>query len=639
MSDLDPNEATTTTDLDPTAAVPVSTTPVTPTAPMMPADEPPTYPTPQPYEPAVAWAPAVPVAPPSTPRRGGRLRWAAAIAVAAVVLGASAAVAALITNSASQATVLGYVPPATIVYGEVRLDLPGDQRRAAGEFLSKFPGFKDQAALDTKLDEVLDELIKNVSDGEQTYTADIEPWFGGEVAFSLGPLPPAGSLGGDAASMDAFRALALLSIKDATAAEAWFDAGIAEAGATTTKETYNGATLTVIAEPNAPKAAYAVLGGEVAVLGDLASVKAAVDTNGNSGFASEPGPQAALASADGDHLGFLYVALRPLLDWSTDLGAAASPDLGDVVGAALTDSMLGFVPDWAAFWLKVESDALVMEATAPKPETAFGPTQNRSSDVIDHIPSSAIVVSVTHDLGTTLSQVLAQSASEPGIKDVLDQLDDALGLIGGKDAALGWLGDTAVVVNDSAGTLEGGLLVVPTDDAAAERLFTALRTFIGLGGGAQGITVREEPYAGTTITIIDLGDPGKLTGMGDGAASLPLPTGPIEIAYAVTDEIVVIGSGPSFVKHVLDTTKETLLASDDQYKELADRAGAGTGTTFVDITAIREMLEKQIASFNPSPLSRYETDVKPFLLPFDALYASSSNEGDLTSSTVIITVK
>jgi hypothetical protein len=637
MSDQDPNEETTTTDLDPTAAVP-SVTPVVPAAPMA-ANESPTYPTPQPYEPAVAWAPAVPVTPSaSKPRRGGRLRWAAAIAVVAVVLGASAAVAALITNSASQATVLGYVPPGTIVYSEIRLDLPGDQRRAAGEFLSKFPGFKDQAALDTKLDEVLDELIKKASDGDQTYTADIKPWFDGEVAFSLGPLPPADSLMTNPSSLDAFRALALLSIKDATAAQAWFDAEVADAGATTTKETYNGATLTVIAEPNAPKAAYAVLGGRVVVLGDLTSVKAAVDTNGNSGFAAEPGPKAALASADGDHLGFAYLALRPLMDWSSDLTKAAAEGLDGTAGAVVSDSLLGVVPDWAAYWLRVESNALVMEATAPKPDKPFGPTENRTSDVVDHIPASAVVVSVTHDLGATIETVLGLYASEPGIKDMLDQLDEALGLVGGKDAALGWLGDTAVVVNDVAGTPEGGLIVVPTDKAAAERLITAMRTFIALGGGAQGITVREEAYGGTTITIVDLGDAGNLLGMGLTAGRIPL-TGHLEIAFAVTDDIVVVGSGPSFVKHVLDTTKATSLASDDQYKQLADRVGAGTGTSFVDITAIRGMLEKAMATGDAAAKAKYETDVKPFLLPFDALYASSSNQGNLTSSTVIITVK
>ena len=55
----------------------------------------------------------------------GRLRWAAAIAVVALVVGLAAAAARLLTGSSSNSTVLGYVPASTIAYGGVRLDLPG----------------------------------------------------------------------------------------------------------------------------------------------------------------------------------------------------------------------------------------------------------------------------------------------------------------------------------------------------------------------------------------------------------------------------------------------------------------------------------------------------------------------------------
>jgi hypothetical protein len=436
--------------------------------------------------------------------------------------------------------------------------------------------------------------------------------------------------------MDGFRGLALLSVKDGAAAGAWFDAAITDSDTTTTTETYNGATLTV-SQGDAPKVAFAIIGGEVAVMGDLASVKAAVDTNGNSSFAGEPGPSAALAAADSDHVAFVYVALKPLVDWSTGLSEGVAPEIGGA-SVAISDAMLGLVPDWGAYWLRVESDALVMEATAPKPATTFGPTENRTSAVIEHVPSSAVVASVTHDLGETVDEVLTLYANEAGVKEMLDQLDEALGLVGGRDAALGWVGDTAVVVNDAAGTPEGGLVVLPTDQAAAERLFTALRTFIGIGGGSQGITVRDEPYAGTTIVIVDLGDAGQLTGMGGVNVGIPGPTGRVEIAWAVTDDIVVIGSGPAFVKKVLDTTESTSLASDDQYEQLAGRAGAGTGSAFVDIAGIRGMVEKAMADADPSALTEYETEVKPFLLPFDAMFASSSTGSDLNSSTVIITV-
>jgi hypothetical protein len=119
---------------------------------------------------------------------------------------------------------------------------------------------------------------------------------------------------------------------------------------------------------------------------------------------------------------------------------------------------------------------------------------------------------------------------------------------------------------------------------------------------------------------------------------IPLPSGNVEIAYAVTDQVVVIGSGPGFVKHVLDTTASTSLASSDDYKKLVDRVGPSTGSVFVDIQAIREISEKWAASAASPDYDKYKTDVKPFLDPFDALMLSGSVSGDLTKSTIIITV-
>jgi len=111
------------------------------------------------------------------------------------------------------------------------------------------------------------------------------------------------------------------------------------------------------------------------------------------------------------------------------------------------------------------------------------------------------------------------------------------------------------------------------------------------------------------------------------------------LAWAVTDNLVVIGSGPEFVKHVLDTTDATSLASNDRYKALMDRVGAGTGSLFVDIAGVRDLAEGVMGDLDAASLKQYQTDVKPYLAPFDALVASSSVGGDLTSSKVIITVK
>ena len=120
---------------------------------------------------------------------------------------------------------------------------------------------------------------------------------------------------------------------------------------------------------------------------------------------------------------------------------------------------------------------------------------------------------------------------------------------------------------------------------------------------------------------------------------MKLPTGHVEIAIAVTDDVVVVGSGPGFVKHVLDTTSATSLASSDGYKKLADRAGKGTGATYVAIGAIREMVEKAMSSADPASFARYQTEMQPFLKPFDAMFLGSSISGDLSKSVFIITVK
>ena len=88
----------------------------------------------------------------------------------ALIVGVTAIATLSLTGSSPTSTVAGYVPADSLAYGELRLDLPGDQRQEVGEFLSKFPGFADQAALETKLDEVLDRLLSESTDGKQTYS-------------------------------------------------------------------------------------------------------------------------------------------------------------------------------------------------------------------------------------------------------------------------------------------------------------------------------------------------------------------------------------------------------------------------------------------------------------------------------------
>ena len=272
-------------------------------------------------------APVEPVTPPEGPPKRSRGRWALALGGAVAVVAITAALVFALVGKSPNATVLGYVPADSIVYGELRMDLPGDQGKQIAAFLSKFPGFADQAAFESKIDEALDRIVAGASSDKQTYTKDIKPWFEGELAFAIGPLPDTKALLADPASAK-IRALVLLSVKDGALAQAWFDALIKEGGAAVTTESYGGATITKPADSGAQPYGLAIIDGKVAVIGDLDSVKAAIDTKGGGAFAAQPGPKAAFGAADSDHLGFAYMALGPILEWSIDYQKAMTDAYG-----------------------------------------------------------------------------------------------------------------------------------------------------------------------------------------------------------------------------------------------------------------------------------------------------------------------
>jgi hypothetical protein len=530
------------------------------------------------------------------------------------------------------------------MYGELRLDLPGDQRQQVGQFLSKFPGFADQAALDTKLDEVLDRLVANGTDAKQTFTKDIKPWFGGELAFSMGPLPTASASGDPAALAASTRALVLLSVKDEALARSWFTSAMTQAGVSGTSEDYQGTALTVFSDPKLPsaKAAFALIGGKVAVAGDLTSVKAAVDTKGSGTLKSDPSFAAALGATDSDHLGFVFVDLRSVLEramaLSTSMGSS-SP--------SMSAAMLALVPDWTAFTLRAEGDALVMDSALPHKDGMPGPTENRANAVAAFAPPSTVALVAGNDYGKTLLDTIALYRQDPSLADAFKGVDQVASVLGGLDAAVGWMGDAGLVVDQVGDSVEGGLVVVPKDAAAAKKLLTTIRSFATLGGSQQGLTVRDEDYAGTTITIVDLGDVGSLVGLasGLGGAAVPggmsgLPTGHVEIAFAATDAVVAVGSGPDFVKHVLDAGAGASLADDARFTALVERVGSKhVGLTFVDIAAVRALVEGGLKNATAQERTQYETSVKPFLIPFDALIAGTVRDGSLDRGHLIVTVK
>ncbi len=103
---------------------------------------------------------------------------------------------------------------------------------------------------------------------------------------------------------------------------------------------------------------------------------------------------------------------------------------------------------------------------------------------------------------------------------------------------------------------------------------------------------------------------------------------------------MVIGSGPSFVKSVLDAGAGDSLADGARYRDLVARVGADhTGVTFFDVTALRTLAEGFLSEATADERAEYEESIKPFLEPFDAVVAATVIGGPVDQQHVLVTVK
>jgi hypothetical protein len=576
----------------------------------------------EPESPTVAWTPprdetfsppAEPVTPaPPTTRRASRLRWIVAGLVTVIVVGATAAVTLLVTGQSAPSSLVGYVDNTSFVYAEARLDLPGDQRQKLGQFLSKFPGFDDQSILDQKLDEALDQLIDRSTAGKQNWSTKIKPWFGGEIA--LGAAAPSAPKQGD---FPEFRGLVAVKVRDGVAAIAWLKEVLGDTPIAT--QTYNGTELLIVGS-SSQKGGVAIADGKALLIGDEGSVRKAIDSHGNGSFAQSEAYKQARAALSRDHLGFIVYDTKGYMDFFGQLSTGS--------GAAIPSAMRDLLPAWIALSLRSEGDALAVEAAVPH-ITVTDVGDNRPSQILPHLPPSTILVADGRDLAATWKKVLEAYRQTPGLDEPLRQLDTALNTVGGFDKAIGWVGDGALVVTRNGSSVEGGLVISPTDATAAQSLFASLRNLVAIGGAQAGIKITDENYNGATITTIDVGDLGDLLSASGAARSFGpnVPEGRLKFAYAVTDKLVVAGVGDTFVKSVLDTQAGSSLANDSRFKAAADRAGANNrGLTYIDIAAARELIENLIPA---ARRAEYERNYKPYLLPLQAFVVSNREDGSL----------
>jgi hypothetical protein len=545
--------------------------------------------------------------------------------VTLLVAATAAGATLLMTGDSGDPTVLAYTPADSVAYTELRLDLPGDQAAELAKVMKAFPGFEDQAAFPVKLTELLDQLADKASDGKVSWKTDIDPWFGGQVAVSVGPLPT------EPSARDG-RAVALLTVKDGTAARAWLDKLVADTGASSSTTTYDGVEIVAVKPPSGDtmgdvEAGYAVV-GPVLAIGDIVSIRAVIDTSGRTGLASDAGFKEASATVSGDRLAFFYADLETITNSAEGLAGQATDELPD---------MPAFLRDWAAPWIagsvRAEDGAFIVESSSPHVDR-IGPSTSSVSTLPGVVPPTTVLLAEGHDVGATLAELKALLAEQPDLADAVKQVDDALGIVGGFDAATGWIGEAGVAITRDGKDIAGGLVVSPTDAADAERLLNQLKAFVQLGGAQAGVAVTDEAYGDTTITVVDLSRLGGLVdSMSEGVVAAPAV---IKLAYAVTDQVVVVGYGTDFVKAVLDARTGDSLATTDRFKAALTQAGAEHASLlWMDVTAVRGAVEDFVPS---GELGSYDADVKPYLEAIDSVVAVTSPGDTIDRGTVIIRV-
>jgi hypothetical protein len=552
-----------------------------------------------------------------------RLRWLVALGGIAVLVGVTVAILAITgAGRPAPSIAVGYMPNGTVQYSEYRLDLPGDQRQKLAAYLSKFPGFADQAAVQPKLYEVFDRIVGAASQQTQTFTADIEPWFGGQIAFGSGPVD-ASSLGNGQMnpSMSGFgNALFVVTITDPTKAAAWVQKTLDNKA---TASSYGGATLYTA------NGMVAALTDKVLLAGTDATVRAAIDSKGQGALASNPEFKAALSAVSHDYVAFTFINYRSLVSGIIDATAPAGG-----LQRSVDDALVGLIPEWLSSEVRFENDAIVAEGAYPAIDIGFQ-AKNRASGLAGHAPPSSVFYGESHDVGAALKGFLDKLRAIPELKSTFGQIDQSAGLIGGFDGLFGWWGDTAIAVGpDASGAISGGLLIAPTDAAAARKTFETLRSFVVLGGSQAGIQLRDETHGDATVTIIDFS--AAL------AAAGGVPPGvKAEIAYTVTDDVVVIGYGKAFVEAVLDAGPGPSLADDARFKSLLARVGAeNIGVSFVDIQAIRGLVEPLVKNVVPAAeWDTYQKEVVPYLSHLDALVSGARVDGGLNRLPMSFTVK
>lgn len=576
-----------------------------------------------------AAAPSAPAPGPAvtTPRGPGRARWIVALGIVGVVIALTIAGALLLGTAAATPEALKYIPAEAGFVAEVRMDLPGDQVQKVGNLLAHFPGFADQSTLGAKLDEAFGRIVSEASNNQADFVSDIKPWLNG-------PLFVSGSVDATAGADDAARHFVA-----AATVNGGVDCATAFKNRTLTHESYKG--FDIAADASAGMAC--VVDGRFALLGDPASVKAALDTRAaGSGMDKSPDYLAARRQLTGDQLATVYLngtklrAMAPSPDPSLGI-----PDLGALRGLS---GLGGDVPAWVMVGARAEDDALVVDAVAaPIATPSTGASELPAPPVHASVtaplaPAGTLVYLEDQGTGVSIQNLLNRLRAVPDLQQPLQMLDG----VGGPAGLAGWIDDVAVAISSKDPTpddphIKATAFLVATDDATAAAKLSTIKGALALAGFGGGITVATETLSGvevTNVTVTDLGalvPPGSVPGIGSGALDSP-----VTFSIAAKGRVIYVSVGDGAMADALGVQPGASLADDAAFKSAGQHGLANSkAMAYVAVGATVAMVKGLLPS---DVAAKWDTDYAPYVAPLQALGISISMDASTNRSRLVLTV-
>ncbi len=589
------------------------------------------------------------------------VRWlvggGAVVVAAAIVIGAI-----VVLGSRPVPEAMTYVPRTSAVVAELRPDFPGDQLSKVGNLLAHFPGFKDQSILAQKLDQTLAKVTKSATNGSVDWTKQVKPWLAGPLYAGLSPSAaaaatpsgwsgPAGSSAG--ATSGGGGDYVVVFTTDGTVTCATITPG------STASETYRGVQISEAAPGSSggsggTSPGACAIDGRHALVGSLAEVRAALDAHADHrGIDGLADYRTARDRLGGDRLATVYVARAAMSGGAGGLETAV-PTLDPALSQAV-----GSLPAWVIAGIRAEDSALVADlvsapfGTPPAPAGSVSPATPvatlltapppHPSQLASLVPGDTAALYEVHGAGAALQNALLEARSAPGVGSSLGGLDAALAALGGPAGLLGWVGDAGVVVLPDGSAASGGLVLLAPDASTASAKVDQIRsllTLAGLGGGGR-ITITDTTVDGTKVTLADLGDAATLLGslqttLGNVGLSIA-PGTHVVLSIAAHGSAVIIGSGETFVRRILETASGSTLADQASYRNaLALASATNDGQLYVAAAPVLALVE---ANLPAADKTRFESDDRPYLTQLDALLETTTAAADGVRVRLVLTVK